>query len=59
MVVVMGSISPADGVIAEVDPAIPLLCRDLSANGMDARVPPAHDALEKALEPALTGQVRA
>jgi hypothetical protein len=45
MVVVMGSISPTDGVIAEVE--------------MHARVPPAHDALEKALEPALTGQVRA
>jgi hypothetical protein len=53
--VVTCSISPAESVIAGLDPAIHLLCQDSLAKRMDARVKPAHDALEKVLEPALMG----
>jgi hypothetical protein len=49
------SISPAEGVIAGLDPAIHLLCQDWLANRMDARVKLAHDAWEKALKPAPIG----
>jgi hypothetical protein len=51
----VGNVSPAEGVIAGLDPAIHLLCQDSFAKRMDARVKPAHDALEKVLEPALMG----
>jgi hypothetical protein len=51
----MGSISPAESFIAGLDPAIHLLCEDSLPKRMDARVKPAHDALEKARELALIG----
>ena len=41
--------------IAGLDPAIHLLCQDWLAKGMNARVKPAHDAWEEALEPAPIG----
>jgi hypothetical protein len=49
------NVSPAEGVVGGLDPAIHLLCQESLAKRMDARVKPAHDVLKKALEPALMG----